>query len=995
MALVVGTALTRFVVAFPVPPPPVPLEQEAPWRIVNLAPDAGVARRMVFDIAFETNNTAWLAVSDGLRCYDGYTWRHFTTADGLPSNFIRTVTVTPDGAVWVGTDHGAGVFGVSGFDARGTTDHLAGPNVRRIVATRDGSLWFCCDRWPDATAKGGLTRLKSGNWETFAMSEGLPSDHVLNLFEESKGRILVLTTGGPAVFTGGRWTPLRDPGFPVGDHTWDICETSDGSLFAQGFDATLIRTGNRWERVRDDSGSTPLCVTRDGAVIRGLGMRGSPRFFGRWTGEGFAPASAVLPEQATDFHVIRQAPDGAVWSVGRGSVIRWEYEAGPWRWWPDLTAPVLQDTEGRMWFASRDEVLFKGDGPPIPVPGMRLPLAADQRRGVWGASAHGVVRWTPAGLDQIPESVCGIDVLRRAIPDPSGCVWFSGRRGDGAEVIACFDGSRWIVLGPEAHGDLSNNSAVADPVHGIWLILAQGSTTDYEVAHATTNGVKRCSIDQGKPRTRLPLLCATRSRLFLLGYNGLWASPLGETLRFDPVQSAGPSVFTGAASQGESAAFVSQEGPDGGASILLWRDGGWLRHAAAYGEGLALNPGGWAMVADGSEFLLWHITTWASPTYISLPTETSIISMARSSEGDYWLGTPQGVFQLVPEQSPPQTLVSGPGSCVEGSPAFAFAKGIAPFTSQSRPARFSFSWRFDDETWTGYEDWPAAGLLLSARQPGRHTLQARARDGLGNEDPSPAVLQFEVRSLPIQDRPWFRPALTFAGLVLTALTVALFVTTRRLRRQALQLEEQVQSRTAELRADIERRERVEEALRQSEQRFQLAMDANRDGLWDWNVASGAVYFSPGYSAILGYAVGELVPHVRSWHELLHPEDKQAALHAASECVENRTPEIEVEFRMRARDGSWRWILSRGKAVERDARGHALRMVGTHTDVTDRRRAEAERERLQVQLTHAQKMESVGRLAGGVAHDFNNMLQAILGNATLALEEQAPGSSLHE
>jgi ligand-binding sensor domain-containing protein len=113
---------------------------EAPWRLADFTADAGIQRRQVFDVAFETNNVAWFAVSDGLYRYDGYRWTRYTTEDGLPSGFVRTVSVTRDGSVWIGTDNGAGVFNGKGFDRRGTEGRLAGPNVRRIVEGPDGAL---------------------------------------------------------------------------------------------------------------------------------------------------------------------------------------------------------------------------------------------------------------------------------------------------------------------------------------------------------------------------------------------------------------------------------------------------------------------------------------------------------------------------------------------------------------------------------------------------------------------------------------------------------------------------------------------------------------------------------------------------------------------------------------------------------------------------------------------------------------------------------------
>lgn len=142
----------------------------------------------------------------------------------------------------------------------------------------------------------------------------------------------------------------------------------------------------------------------------------------------------------------------------------------------------------------------------------------------------------------------------------------------------------------------------------------------------------------------------------------------------------------------------------------------------------------------------------------------------------------------------------------------------------------------------------------------------------------------------------------------------------------------------------------------SEERFALAMEATQDGLWDWEIASGEVYFSPSYSRMLGYLPGEFPGHVSSWQELIHPEDRPRVEQANQDCIQNRLERFSVEYRMHHRDGSWRWILGRGSAVTRDATGRALRLVGTHTDVTQRRSTEEHSRQLELQLAQAQKME---------------------------------------
>jgi PAS domain S-box-containing protein len=133
--------------------------------------------------------------------------------------------------------------------------------------------------------------------------------------------------------------------------------------------------------------------------------------------------------------------------------------------------------------------------------------------------------------------------------------------------------------------------------------------------------------------------------------------------------------------------------------------------------------------------------------------------------------------------------------------------------------------------------------------------------------------------------------------------------------------------------DVSESYRMRQSLRLSEERFKLAMEAGRDGLWDWNVVTGETYYSPAYAAILGYEGREVPAHVNAWKDFIHPEDREAALQANQECLEGLSDVFSIEFRMRHKNGQWRWILGRGKAVARDENGRAIRMIGTHTDIT--------------------------------------------------------------
>jgi PAS domain S-box-containing protein len=188
---------------------------------------------------------------------------------------------------------------------------------------------------------------------------------------------------------------------------------------------------------------------------------------------------------------------------------------------------------------------------------------------------------------------------------------------------------------------------------------------------------------------------------------------------------------------------------------------------------------------------------------------------------------------------------------------------------------------------------------------------------------------------------------------------------------------------------ITERKQAEKALRESEERFRMAMEATKDGLWDWDIATGKVYYSPSYWSMLGYDADMRLQSAAAWMEMIHPDDQQAVCTANKDCLENRCETFLIEYRMRTSEGNWKWVQGRGKAVARDNSGHALRMVGTHIDITERKQAEEEREKLKAQLQQSQKLESVARLAGGIAHDFNNMLTVIQGHADLAIMNMMP------
>jgi len=137
------------------------------------------------------------------------------------------------------------------------------------------------------------------------------------------------------------------------------------------------------------------------------------------------------------------------------------------------------------------------------------------------------------------------------------------------------------------------------------------------------------------------------------------------------------------------------------------------------------------------------------------------------------------------------------------------------------------------------------------------------------------------------------------------------------------------------------RQKVQQALALSEERWKFALEGSGDGVWDRDLVTGKVVFSKRYKEIYGFAPDELEDHDEQWDARVHPDDLPQALAEREAYFKGDTTSYVNERRMQCKDGSWKWVLSRGMVVARDASGKPLRMIGTHNDITDRHEREQE------------------------------------------------------
>ncbi|MBA5688010.1 PAS domain-containing protein [Duganella sp. LX47W] len=200
--------------------------------------------------------------------------------------------------------------------------------------------------------------------------------------------------------------------------------------------------------------------------------------------------------------------------------------------------------------------------------------------------------------------------------------------------------------------------------------------------------------------------------------------------------------------------------------------------------------------------------------------------------------------------------------------------------------------------------------------------------------------------------------------------------------------------------DAERRRQhraAAQALRAAEERWNFALEGAGYGVWDWDIPNGQVLFSPCWRGMHGYAEHEVVPTATWRDSLVHPDDLPRLQTALRQHFDGASRRYKEEYRLRCRDGSWKWVLDNGTIVSRDGAGQPLRMICTHVDLTERKRIEEELRELNEQLesrveertrelrlamdqiVESEKLASLGVLVAGVSHELNTPI----GNMVLA------------
>lgn len=180
--------------------------------------------------------------------------------------------------------------------------------------------------------------------------------------------------------------------------------------------------------------------------------------------------------------------------------------------------------------------------------------------------------------------------------------------------------------------------------------------------------------------------------------------------------------------------------------------------------------------------------------------------------------------------------------------------------------------------------------------------------------------------------------------------------------------------------DITEMKNAEEELRQSVARWQFALEGAGDGVWDWNAQTNHVFFSPQWKRMLGFQDQEIGDTLAEWDSRIHPEDREAVYAAIDRHLSGETPVYTSEHRLRCKDGGYKWILDRGKVIEWSPDGKPLRVIGTHTDISGRKKMEQAIEEAREKAEVASRAKS--EFLANMSHEIRTPLNGIIGMAQL-------------
>ncbi|MBS0557516.1 MAG: EAL domain-containing protein [Proteobacteria bacterium] len=905
----------------------------------------------------------WIGTQSGLQRYDGYNYKLFQhlpdDPESLPGSFITAMAQDAQGRLWVGTvDRGLAAVDTASLRIVARSRIVTGEAMPRDAI---GALAFDPGRglWVGTAAGIELLDPASGKrQELYRFPAGTPGPGVAQLAIAGDGTVWAATSTGLL-----RFPAKSNTARPVAAETLpqalSVRVEADGTVFAAG-NGGLFRV--------DASHGTAQRLWPDDADAANVQVRALARDrLGRlWLsvfGKGlvvFDPATGSVDPLRPDRAMPGSLPDdyvntlfvdrsGLMWVGGmingistvipEGATFRFVADLSPNR---DQTGnnirAIARGDDGRLWLGTGGDGLKRYDPvldsyeyfdglfqatrsaasdtlyPSAVI--FALARAADGE--LWVGTSRGAFHFDPRNRKATPIALNGNaensllgHPVRALLALPSGETWF-GMYGDGlARLQPASAGApeRWQVFRHHA-GDaesLASDVVLAlaqDAQKRIWI----GTTDGLSVFDPATGHLQSYRHDAGNPAS-LPdnlvrsLLCASNGTVWLGTLSGLSKADLDAAgkIRVDRVSARDAQAGLSVASIIEDADHEIWLGTNHGIAVYVPQMGAFMTFARRDGlQGMEFN-GGAAIKGANGELVFGgvHGINRFNPKSIthSLYEPATVITSVR-----------------VGDASAPDVSASASGVTMhQGERLLRFAFAALDYTD---PSRNRFAYKLDgfDPAWT--DAGPRHVATYTNLAAGDYTFLVRAANADGIWNPNPASLS--VRVTP----PWWASAamksiyLALAGIALFGLWIA-------------------------YRLRLQREARHARELREREDRLRLALWGSGDEFWDWNVPRGQMY-RIGADQLVGDHHEESLSQDAWKQQTVHPDDLPQVEKRLYDHMAGRSDHFESEHRIRNAQGDWIWVLSRGKVVERDTNGSALRICGTAHNITQARTADHER-----------------------------------------------------
>ena len=934
---------------------PAPAQQ---LHITNYHSSNGLPQDQVLAIQQDRTGFIWIGSYGGLTRFDGAAFRTYSRADGLLANTVTSIVEDAAGRLVVGMNGGVCVRLAERFRCVGREAGPFGQSAVRLAPDALGGVWVASD--------AGLVHLDSaGSVRAIPLPAGGPATA---LAVDRSGVVWVATATVLARLNGDSLVPVSMPELH-GETVRVLRAGQRGLLIVTAKDVIEFADGHARElfALPQDSAAaiTDVLVTPDSTL---------------WvsTRRGVLVCRDGQTERLTrdngldgdDINTLAGDREGNVWFGTESGLAR--STPGPFRHLTEregLPSPFVralaEDGRGQLWAGTRNgiAVLIGGRFHELPVlRGVRVyAFAMLPGSGMLIATGNGLVHYDN-GLrhrygvqDGLPDAF-----VRSLLVDPAGGVWVGTRGG-----IVRWESGRIVAVADTLLARANVMTMSRDARGRLWVGMNVGGVLIYDGARTRKLG----AADGLSDETVWALAHDSAGRMWV-GTNGDGAyrvSPAGVIERFGVKQGLlNPFVWQVLIDRRGRAWFYTSQGIDRLTNASMQHLG--------KGDGL-------------------------------LDLEGSASASLEDHEGTLWFGTGAGVtrYRFAEDRgtkaSPiPQVMIEG---LATGTHLIPLDRARIP--SGAGPLRINYTspmfrnaggLRFRYQL-VGEGNWsePTAerSITIAGLSPGKHTFEVEALDEDGRASLLPARVTVTVL-------PAFWQALWFRLLVLLALGSAVaavpMLRARRIEAERARLEREVSARTEQLTSQAHRLEREvterEEAqanLRRSEERLRDIVEHSTNLFYSHTPDHVLTYVSPQSQLLLGMSPEETM---RRFNEIRteHPDNAigRAATKRAIDTGEKQPP---YELELRHASGDPVWVLVNEAPIVRDGRTVAL--VGSLTNITAEKLARAREVELAEKLRQAQKMEAVGRLAGGIAHEFNNLLTVMVGNADILVAELQPGS----